>query len=73
MMRPFALQVGSGDFALAPSHRRIAISLLAGTLNSAAAFAIAVASVGRRPAAHRLATSNRSPPNRLQNASASSG
>jgi hypothetical protein len=30
------------DFALVAGHRRIAIGLLAGTLNSAAAFSIAV-------------------------------
>jgi hypothetical protein len=46
MMRPVALEVGAGDFTLAPGHRRIAISLAAGTLNSAAAFSITVASSG---------------------------
>jgi hypothetical protein len=43
-MRPVSLEVGAGDFAFAAGHRRIAISLLAGTLNSAVAFSIAVAS-----------------------------
>jgi hypothetical protein len=36
-MRRFAHEVTGGDFALAGSHRRIAISLLA-TLNSTSAF-----------------------------------
>jgi hypothetical protein len=36
----------AGDFALTASSSRIAMSLLAGTLNSAAAFSIAVASSG---------------------------
>jgi hypothetical protein len=31
-MRPFALKVDAGDFALAMGYRRIAISLLAGIL-----------------------------------------
>jgi hypothetical protein len=31
-MRPIALAINAGDFALAAPHRRIAISLLAGTL-----------------------------------------
>jgi hypothetical protein len=44
IMRPVSLEVVAGDFALAAGHRRIAISLLAGTLNSAAAFSIAAAS-----------------------------
>jgi hypothetical protein len=37
-MQPFALEITASDFALAtgPPHRRIAISRLAGTLNSAA-------------------------------------
>ena len=43
-MRPVSLKVGTGDFALAAGHRRNAMSLVAGTLNSAAAFSIAVAS-----------------------------
>jgi hypothetical protein len=43
-MWPVSLKVDAGDFALAAGHRRIAISLLAGTLNTAAAFSIAVAS-----------------------------
>jgi hypothetical protein len=32
-MRPVALQIGTGDFALAAGRRRIPISLSAGTLN----------------------------------------
>jgi hypothetical protein len=36
-----AIGITAGDFALAAHYRRIAISLLAGTLNSVAAFAIA--------------------------------
>jgi hypothetical protein len=32
MVRPFALEVGPGGFPFATGHRRIAISLLAGTL-----------------------------------------
>jgi transcription-repair coupling factor (superfamily II helicase) len=35
-MRPVSLKVGTSDFALAASHRLTAMSLLAGTLNSAA-------------------------------------
>jgi ParB-like chromosome segregation protein Spo0J len=35
-MRPVALEIGAGNFALAAGHRRIAISLLAGTLKAAA-------------------------------------
>jgi hypothetical protein len=45
-MRPFALEIAAGDFALAAGHRLYAISLLAGTLNSLAAFSIAAASSG---------------------------
>jgi hypothetical protein len=45
-MRPFALKVGTGDFAPAPGHRRIAICLLTGTLNSTAPFLIAAALSG---------------------------
>jgi hypothetical protein len=37
-MRPFALAITAVDFAFAAGHRRIAISFVAGTLNSAAAF-----------------------------------
>jgi hypothetical protein len=33
---PVALEIAAGDFALAVSQRRIAISLLAGTLNTRA-------------------------------------
>jgi hypothetical protein len=46
MMRPFALEITAGGFAFAAGHRRIVISLVAGTLNSAAAFSIAAASSG---------------------------
>jgi hypothetical protein len=38
VVRPVALEVGTGDFAFAASRRRIAISLLAGTLNFAGGF-----------------------------------
>jgi hypothetical protein len=44
VMRPFALEIAAGDFAIAAGHRRIAISLVTGTLNSTAAFSMAVAS-----------------------------
>jgi hypothetical protein len=41
-MRPFALEVGPGDLALAAGHRRcVAISLAAGTLRSFATLSIA--------------------------------
>jgi hypothetical protein len=46
-MRPFALEITAGDFAFAAGHLRIAISLLAGTLNSTAAFSMAVRLVRR--------------------------
>jgi hypothetical protein len=46
VMLPFALEISAGDFAFAADHRRIAISLLAGTLNSAAPFSMAAASSG---------------------------
>jgi hypothetical protein len=45
-MRSFAVEVAAGDFAFAAGHRRLAISLLVGTLNSAAAFSIAACSSG---------------------------
>jgi hypothetical protein len=45
-MRPFALKITAGDFALAAGHCRIAIKPVDGTLNSAAAFSIAAASSG---------------------------
>jgi hypothetical protein len=41
VMRPFPLEITAGDIASAVGHRRIAISLLAGTLYSAAPFSIA--------------------------------
>jgi hypothetical protein len=44
VIRPVSPKVGAGDFAFAGGHRLAAISLLAGTLNSAAAFSIAVVS-----------------------------
>jgi hypothetical protein len=44
VMRPFALEITAGDFALAAGHRRVAF--VAGTLNCAAAFWIAAASSG---------------------------
>jgi hypothetical protein len=37
-MRPSALEIVAGDFALAGGHGRIAVSLVAGTLYAAAAF-----------------------------------
>jgi hypothetical protein len=40
------IEITVGDFSFAAAHRRIAISPLAGTLSSAAAFSIAVASLG---------------------------
>jgi hypothetical protein len=46
VIRPCALEITAGDLAFAAGHRRIAISFVAGTLNSAAAFSIAVASSG---------------------------
>jgi hypothetical protein len=46
MMGPCALEIVAGDFALAGGHGRIAVSLLAATLNSAAAFSIAVTPSG---------------------------
>jgi hypothetical protein len=39
-----SLKVGTGDLAFAAGHRRMAISLVAGTLNLVAAFSIAMAS-----------------------------
>lgn len=38
VMRPVSQEVAAGDFAVSAGHRLIAISLLVGTLNSAAAF-----------------------------------
>jgi hypothetical protein len=54
-MRPFALEIAAGDFALAAGHRRIAISLVAGTLNSAAPFSMAVVSSGASTAPSQTA------------------
>jgi hypothetical protein len=34
--RPFPLEIAADDFSFAAGHRRIAISFVAGTLNSAA-------------------------------------
>jgi hypothetical protein len=42
--RPVALEITGGDFAFAAGHRRIATSLVAGTLNSTAAFSIVACS-----------------------------
>jgi ribosomal protein L18 len=56
VMRQVALEVGARDFALAAGHRLNVISLLAGTLNSAAAFAVAAASSSASTAAHRQKT-----------------
>ena len=44
MVWPVTLRVGPGDFAFPAGHRRIAINLLVGTLNSGAAVSIAAAS-----------------------------
>jgi hypothetical protein len=41
MVRPVALEIAVGDFALAAGHRLTAISVVAGTLNSAAPFSVA--------------------------------
>jgi hypothetical protein len=41
-MRPVALEVGTGDFIFVASRRRIAISLLAGTLIPRAALSILI-------------------------------
>jgi hypothetical protein len=57
-MRPSALEITASDFALAVGHRRIAISPVAGTLNSAAAFSIAAASSGASIVAHREKTAS---------------
>jgi hypothetical protein len=46
VVRPVSLKVGTGDFTFAVGHRGIAVGLLAGTLNSAEVFSIAVASSG---------------------------
>jgi hypothetical protein len=46
VIRPFALEITAGDFAFAASHRLIAISFVAGTLNSLAPFSTAAASSG---------------------------
>jgi hypothetical protein len=43
-VRSVSSKIGTGDFISAAGHRRIAVSLLACTLNSAAAFSIAVTS-----------------------------
>jgi hypothetical protein len=40
------LEIAAGDFAFAGDRRRIAVSLLAGTLNSAATISMAVAPSG---------------------------
>jgi hypothetical protein len=55
-MRPFALEIGTGDFALAAGHRRVAISRLAGTLRSKltpASAAVFLGGLGRRLLAGR--------------------
>jgi hypothetical protein len=41
LVRPFPLGIAAGDFTFAAGHLRNAISFVAGTLNSAAAFSIA--------------------------------
>jgi hypothetical protein len=54
-MRPVSLKVGTGDFAFAAGHRRIAISLVADTLNSAAPFSIAASASGASAVPSRTA------------------
>jgi hypothetical protein len=39
-MRPSALEIVAGDFALAGGHGRVAVSFVAGTFYPAAAFSI---------------------------------
>jgi hypothetical protein len=46
VMRPFALEITARDFAFAAGHRLTTSSLVAGTLNSAAAFSNAAALSG---------------------------
>ncbi len=46
MVRPVSLKVGTGDFAVTTDHRRVAVNLVAGTLNSATAFSVAAGSSG---------------------------
>jgi hypothetical protein len=41
VVRPFPLEIAAGDFTFAAGHHRNAISFVAGTLNSAAAFSMA--------------------------------
>jgi hypothetical protein len=53
-MRPSALEINAGDFAFPAGHRRIAISPLAATLNSAAPLSIAVASSGASMAPRKM-------------------
>jgi hypothetical protein len=50
----------TGDFALGARHRRIAISLVAGTLDSTATFSIAVASSGGDPGSNSSPNDGRS-------------
>jgi hypothetical protein len=47
VMRPFTIEIIACDFAFAASHRLTTSSLLAGTLNSAAAFSMAAGGRGR--------------------------
>jgi hypothetical protein len=65
VMRPSALEITAGDFAFATDHRRIAISLLAGTLNSTAAFSIDSSSASTSPSQTALPRSLGSPMGRL--------
>jgi hypothetical protein len=48
-------EIVAGDFAFAMGHRRIGISLLAGTLNSVAPFSIAVTSFAASTVPSRVA------------------
>jgi hypothetical protein len=54
-VRPSVLEITAGDFAFAAGHRRIVISLVAGTLNSAAPFSMPVASSGASTAPSQTA------------------
>jgi hypothetical protein len=47
VVRPVSLKVGTGDFAFATGHRRIAISFVAGTMVPARSFSIAAAAYHR--------------------------
>jgi hypothetical protein len=48
-MQPSALEINAGDFPLAAGHRRIALSFVAGTLNSAVNSAVAASGAATAP------------------------